>query len=283
MSKKIIRPIKISKKIIRPMHEDLRPSDFDLIVLGALQSVLGALQRIRQYSKITLPLLYVALMLLVISYFVRNPGCAMGAHILTYNIIATRFQEHILLVVIAAGAATLTSVPLGIIITRPTLKRLTPFIDIPVNIAQTVPGLAIIALFFTIFGLGFRTAVFALWLYSLLPILRNTSIGIQNIDPGIMEAARGMGMRPWRILTRIELPLALPILMAGIRTSIVVCVGSAALSTFIGAGGLGDLIVTGITLMRPNIVNTGAILCALLAVLLDNLLGSLELYLSGVE
>lgn len=255
------------------MYEDLHPSDFNLLVLSALQ-------RIRKYSKIILPLFYMVLMLAVISYFVKNPGCAMGARILTYNNIATMFREHILLVIIAAGAAVLTAIPLGIIITRPTLRRLTPFIDNPVNIAQTVPGLAIIALFFTTFGLGFRTAVFALWLYSLLPILRNTSIGIQNIDPGIMEAARGMGMRPWRILTRIELPLALPILMAGIRTSVVVCVGSAALSTFIGAGGLGDLIVTGISLIRPNIIYTGAILCALLAILLDNLLGSLELYLS---
>jgi osmoprotectant transport system permease protein len=189
------------------------------------------------------------------------------------------FREHITLVLVGSGAAILTSVPLGILITRPAMRRFTPLIDNPVNVAQTVPGLAILALFLTIFGLGFRTAVFALWLYSLLPILRNTSIGIQGIEPGIIEAARGMGMRPWRILIRIELPLALPIIMAGIKTATVVLVGSAALSTFIGAGGLGELIVTGIDLMRPNLIYTGAVLSALLAIFLDSLLGSLERYL----
>ena len=246
-----------------------------------VQSILKASYiKVKKRSKILLPLLYVTLMIITIVYYVNNPGGSMEARILNYTNVIKMFRQHITLVMLGSGLAILTSVPLGIIITRPSLKRLTPLIDNPVNVAQTVPGLAIIALFFTTFGLGFRTAVFALWLYSLLPILRNTSIGIQSIDEGVIEAAVGMGMRPLRILTRIELPLALPIIMAGIRTSVVVCVGSAALSSFIGAGGLGDLIVTGISLIRYNVIYAGAILSALLAILLDNLLGSLELYLS---
>ncbi len=257
---------------LSPKYDELHPSDVDSVIIKGILAI-------RNYSKILLPLFYVSMMIVTIVYFVNNPGGNMEARILNYENVIKMFREHILLVAMGAGAAILTSVPLGILITRPSLRRFAPFIDNPVNIAQTVPGLAILALFFTYLGMGWRTAVFALWLYSLLPILRNTSIGIQSIDPGVMEAAKGMGMRPWRILTKIEIPLALPIIMAGIRTSVVVCVGSAALSTFIGAGGLGDLIVTGISLIRYNIIYAGAILSALLAILLDNLLGSLELYL----
>ncbi|MBW6464187.1 MAG: ABC transporter permease [Firmicutes bacterium] len=234
---------------------------------------------IQKSGPVLVPLLSLAAMIVLIIYMVNNPGGAIEARILNYGNVLRMFREHITLVLVGSGAAILTSVPLGILITRPAMRRYTPLIDNPVNVAQTVPGLAILALFLTIFGLGFRTAIFALWLYSLLPILRNTSSGIQGIEPGIIEAARGMGMRPWRILIRIELPLALPIIMAGIKTATVVLVGSAALSTFIGAGGLGELIVTGIDLMRPTLIYTGAILSALLAILLDNLLGSLERYL----
>jgi osmoprotectant transport system permease protein len=262
----------MTKAALSPKYEDLHPAEIDsLLVL--------LLYKVKKYSQIILPLFYCVLMVGTIIYFVNNPGGSMGARILTYKNVITMFREHITLVLLASTAAILTSVPLGIIITRVSLRRLTPFIDNPVNIAQTVPGLAIMALFFIVFGIGIKTALFALWLYSLLPILRNTSIGIQSIDKGVMEAARGMGMHPLRILLKIELPLALPIIMAGIRTSVVVCVGSAALSTFIGAGGLGDLIVTGVSLVRYNIIYAGAILSALLAILLDNLLGSLELYL----
>ncbi len=236
---------------------------------------------IQKSGPVLVPFLSLAAMIALIVYMVNNPGGAIEARLLTYSNLLRMFREHITLVLVGSGAAILTSVPLGILITRPAMRKYTPLIDNPVNVAQTVPGLAILALFLTIFGLGFRTAVFALWLYSLLPILRNTSIGIQAIEPGIIEAARGMGMRPWRILIRIELPLALPIIMAGIKTAMVVLVGSAALSTFIGAGGLGELIVTGIDLMRPSLIYTGAILSALLAILLDNLLGTLEAFLKN--
>ena len=129
-----------------------------------------------------------------------------------------------------------------------------------VNIGQTIPSIAILALFMSILGLGVRTAVFALWLYSLLPILRNTYTGIQGVNPGIIEAARGMGMPPQRVLWRIEFPLALRVIMAGIRTAVVINVGTATLSTFIGAGGLGDLIITGLSLSRITITLTGGIL-----------------------
>jgi osmoprotectant transport system permease protein len=248
-------------------------------VTDKVSLVKRVLMKIKQYSRVLVPIATIMLMLATVVYYVNNPGGTTEARLLTYSNVLKMLRMHITLVLVGSGAAILTSVPLGILITRPSMRRLTPIVDNTINVAQTVPGLAVLALFFSVFGLGFRTAVFALWLYSLLPILRNTSIGIQSIQPGIIEAARGMGMRPWRILTRIELPLALPIIMAGIKTATVVLVGSAALATFIGAGSLGLLIVTGIDMMRASLIYTGAILSALLAILLDNLLESLERYL----
>jgi len=228
------------------------------------------------YRPFVVPAVVALIMTITIIYFVNNPGGAMGARILTYKGILKMLRQHINLVVIASSLAIMTAVPLGILITRQKFRVLTPIVDSIVNITQTVPSLAVLALSYVFLGIGFKTAVFALWLYALLPILRNTSIGIQSINEDIIDAAKGMGMTPLRILTRIELPLALSIMFAGIRTSIVISVGVATLSTFIGAGGLGDLIVTGLSLMRTHIILAGAILSALLAILLDNVLGSVE-------
>jgi len=234
---------------------------------------------VKKYWLVVFPVFLILLGVLTTVYFVNNPGGKMAAHILTYDKILRMLYQHILMVLLASACAVLFSVSLGILITRPRFKFIVPVVDNTVNIAQTVPSLAILALFYTIFGLGFKTALFALWLYSLLPILRNTSAGIQSIPDNIIEAAKGMGMSPAQILIRIELPLALPVIMAGIRVSVVVATGAAALATFIGAGGLGDLIVTGLSLQRNSIILTGGILTALLGILLDNICGTMEQYM----
>lgn len=234
---------------------------------------------LKKYRKIIFPLIIILLGIITTVYFVNNPGGKMAARLLNYQEVLRCLVQHITLVAVATGCAILVSVPLGIMITRPRFKKIVPIIDNTVNIGQTIPSLAILALFYTIFGLGFKTALFALWLYSLLPILRNTSSGIQNIPDEIIEAAKGMGMSPLHILTRVEIPLALPVIMAGIRVSVVVCTGAAALATFISAGGLGDLIVTGLALVRHSILFTGGILTALLGILMDNIFGSIEDYL----
>ncbi|MCR4418752.1 MAG: ABC transporter permease [Clostridia bacterium] len=209
-------------------------------------------------------------------YFVENPGGAMAARVLTYGHISTLVCQHVGMVVLSSLLAIAVAIPLGIMCSRPRLRVLGVVAENLVNLGQTIPSIAIIALFFTVLGLGFKTALFALWLYSLLPILRNTYAGIISIPPGVLEAARGMGMRPWRILTRIELPLAFPIIVAGIRTAVVVNVGTATLATFIGAGGFGHLIVTGISVQRPQLLLTGCTLSAVLAMLCDHLLGKME-------
>lgn len=235
---------------------------------------------LKKYSKITVPLFLVLLGAITIVYFVNNPGGKMASHILQYKEIMRMLRQHILMVLISSTFAILFSVSMGIIITRPRLKSFVPFVNSTVNIAQTIPSLAILALFYTVLGLGFQTALFALFLYSLLPILRNTAAGIHNISSNIIEAAQGMGMSPLHILTRIELPLALPVIMTGIRVSVVVATGAAALATFIGAGGLGDLIVTGLSLRRNTVILAGGILTALLGILLDNLFGTAEQYIA---
>lgn len=184
--------------------------------------------------------------------------------------------QHLKLVGISAGLAIATAVPLGILITRPKFKKFDWIVLNFANIGQTVPSLAILALVMSYFGLGWQTAIFALWFNSLLPILRNTVAGIENVNPSIIDAGRGMGMTNPQIFFKLELPNALYAIMAGIRTSVVINVGTAALAFLIGGGGLGDLIFTGISLYDTGIMLSGAAPVILLAILLDFLLGKLE-------
>lgn len=212
----------------------------------------------------------------LIWYVINNPTDSMVERMLSSEQISRSLREHIVLVAVSMAGALAVGIPGGIFLSRPGFYRLGKILENAVNVGQTVPSLAILAIFYTWLGLGFNTAVFAIWLYSILPILRNTFAGITSIDDEIIESARGMGMTRWRILLRIELPLAAPIIVAGIRTAIVINVGTATLATFIGAGGLGDLIVTGLSIRRDMIIVTGAGLSALLAILLDFWIGEIK-------
>jgi len=205
----------------------------------------------------------------------------MAARLLNYSQVLTSTRQHIVLVLVSSLLAIAAAVPLGIMISRPQFKKIGIIVENVINIAQTIPSLAILALFMTILGLGFNTAIFALWCYSLLPILRNTFAGINSVPEGAIQAAKGMGMTPWRILQKIELPLAYPVVMAGIRTAVVINVGTATLATFISAGGLGELIVTGISVGRDSLIVAGALLSAIMAVLFDHILSQVEAVLTG--
>ncbi len=235
--------------------------------------------QLKEDYNIYYPIILVILGIITAVYFVNNPGGTMAARLLNYKEVIRTLRQHITLVIISMVGAILFSVPMGIIVTRPKFKSIAPVVDNLTNIAQTVPSLAVLALVYTVLGLGFKTGLFALWLYSLLPILRNTSAGIQAIPDEIIEAAEGMGMNHTHIIFKIELPLALPVIMAGIRVSAVVCTGAAALATFIGAGGLGDLVVTGLALSRNTILLAGGILTALFGMFIDSIFGILEAYL----
>jgi osmoprotectant transport system permease protein len=144
------------------------------------------------------------------------------------------------------------------------------------NIGQGLPSIGVLALLAIFFGLGFRYALVGLVAYAFLPVLRNTMVGLRQVESAVIEAGRGMGMSKNAVLFRIELPLAVPIMLAGIRTALVITIGTATLATFIGAGGLGALIETGISLNRTPVLVTGAVLTSVLALFVDWLAGVAE-------
>ncbi|MCC9024415.1 osmoprotectant update ABC transporter permease/substrate-binding subunit OpuFB [Bacillus nakamurai] len=182
--------------------------------------------------------------------------------------------EHIQISLIALFFAVLISIPLGIYLTRK--QKLAEVIIGITAVLQTIPSLALLGLLIPIAGIGKIPAVIALIVYALLPILRNTYTGIKEIDPSLIEAARAMGMNSRKRLVKVELPLAMPVIMAGIRTAMVLIVGTATLAALIGAGGLGDLILLGIDRNNTELILIGAIPAAILAILFDFLLRKLE-------
>jgi osmoprotectant transport system permease protein len=211
------------------------------------------------------------------SYYVINyPQDRIVERFMSYDKIIMALTQHIKIVVISSLLAIGTSVPLGILLTRPKFKKFAPRVLSIVNIGQTIPSLAIVALFVGILGIGINTAILALWIYSLLPILNNTLVGIIGVDGAIIEAAKGMGMLPKRILFKIELPLALPVMVAGIRTAVTINIGTAIFAAFVGGGGLGDLIIAGNNVNRWQILVLGATLPALMAILSDIAFGIVE-------
>jgi osmoprotectant transport system permease protein len=184
-------------------------------------------------------------------------------------------QQHIKLVVVSGGLAILAGVPFGILLSRRAMRRVAEPIMQVLNVSTTIPTLAILALAMSVMGIGERPAIFALWLHALLPIVRNSYEGMRALPAHMLEAARGMGMQPRQILRRVELPNALPIILAGIRTALVINVGTVPLAFLIGGGGLGELIFSGIDLFEPGMMLAGAIPTGILAVILDFLLGRL--------
>lgn len=177
---------------------------------------------------------------------------------------------HLLLVGVSIGVATLVGIPLGILITRQAQLR-KPILGIA-NILQTVPSLALFGFLISvplIGGIGAKTAIIALTLYSLLPIIRNTYTGITNVDPAIREAALGMGMTDRQLLLQVEIPLALGVILAGVRVATVIAIGVATIAAAIGAGGLGVFVFRGIAMVNNQLILAGAIPAAVLAILAD--------------
>ncbi|MDW0108457.1 osmoprotectant update ABC transporter permease/substrate-binding subunit OpuFB [Sporosarcina aquimarina] len=188
--------------------------------------------------------------------------------------LASALLEHIQISLIALVFAVLISIPLGIYLTNK--QRIAESVIGASAVLQTIPSLALLGLLIPLLGIGKVPAIIALVAYALLPILRNTYTGIKEVDPSLKEAATAMGMTTWKRLTKVELPLAMPVIMAGIRTSMVLIVGTATLAALIGAGGLGDLILLGIDRNNPSLIVLGAIPAALLALAFDFLLKKFE-------
>ncbi|MDZ8261083.1 ABC transporter permease [Nostoc sp. ChiQUE01b] len=185
--------------------------------------------------------------------------------------------EHLFLVSIAIGIAILVGIPLGILITRKTYLR-QPILGIA-NIFQTIPSLALFGLLIPvpiIGGIGAVPAIVALTVYSLLPIIRNTYTGIASIDPAIREAGRGMGMTDKQLLLQVEIPLAMGVILAGVRVATVIAIGIATIAAAIGAGGLGVFIFRGISVVNDQLILAGAVPAAGIALLADFAIGWLE-------
>lgn len=190
------------------------------------------------------------------------------------DLIQEAFMQHIYLSFVALAIGIAIALPLGILVAR--YRRIAePVIGITA-IFQTIPSLALFGFLVPLIGIGAKTALIALIIYALLPILRNTYTGISNIDESMIEAGRGMGMTKSQLLWQIEFPLALPFIMAGIRTATVLTVGIATLATFVGAGGLGDVIYRGLQSYNNSLVLAGALPVALLAILFDLILKWIE-------
>jgi osmoprotectant transport system permease protein len=180
--------------------------------------------------------------------------------------------EHISIVGVAVGLAILTGVPIGIAITQN--QRAAEIVIYLASIIITIPSIALFGLMIPLLstigqGIGYLPAVLAILLYSQLPIIRNTYTAITNVDPALREAARGMGMTSMQRLSRVEIPLAVPVIMGGIRTAVVMNIGVAAIAAYIGAGGLGVLISRGITQTDSRQLIVGAIAVSLLAIIAD--------------
>jgi osmoprotectant transport system permease protein len=187
--------------------------------------------------------------------------------------------QHIALVVVSELAAIAVAIPAAILAVRnDRAKRVVMGFG---NVAQTIPTLAIIALVFPLIGIGFWPSVIGLWAYAILPIITNTVSGIESVDENTVEAARGMGMTRREILRKIQIPLALPVIFAGIRTSVVLNVGTAYLAFFIGGGGLGLWVVGGIQLYNMPQVIAGAVPGALLAIAADLIFAAIERHVGG--
>lgn len=188
--------------------------------------------------------------------------------------IVQRTGEHLLLVAIAIAVATLIGIPLGVLITRKAVLR-QPIL-IVANVLQTIPSLALFGLLIPLAGIGAVPAIVALTLYSFLPIIRNTYTGISSIDPAIREAGRGMGMTDWQLLTQVEIPLAMSVILAGVRVATVIGIGIATIAAAIGAGGLGALIFRGISVVNDQLILAGAVPAAAIALVADFAIGWLE-------
>lgn len=224
------------------------------------------------------PVLVALALLGLYLYLNLTPARLTDAFVLNRAYVTTRVIQHIQITVISFGLATLVGLPVGVLLSQAGRWLSVPAFAIA-NLGQAVPSIGILALGFTYIGLGVQGAIIALVIYALLPIMRNTVVGLQAVDTGVQEAARGMGMTPRQILFWVKLPLASPVIFAGLRISLVLVIGTATLANFIGGGGLGDLIAAS-DFYHPRPILVGAVLVSALALLADWGLGLVELLLT---
>ncbi|MEB7389622.1 MAG: ABC transporter permease [Aerococcus urinaeequi] len=182
--------------------------------------------------------------------------------------------EHIYMSLISLGLGVIVAVPLGILLSQ--VPKVANVVISFVSVLQTIPTLALLALMIPFLGVGKVPAIVALFIYSLLPILRNTYLGMSNVNPDLLDAAKGMGLKRMQIIRQVQLPLAVPVIMAGIRLSTVYVIAWTTLASYIGGGGLGDMIFNGLNLFRPDLILGGTIPVTILAVIVDLVMARIE-------
>jgi osmoprotectant transport system permease protein len=225
-----------------------------------------------------MPYMVLAGIALAIAWGLYASGLA--AEILTYNKdIVYLTKQHLMLVAVSGSAAIVSGVGIGVWLSRPWMARWAEGAIQAVNLVTSIPTLGKLALMMSLLGIGALPAIVGLWIATLLPIIRNTYEGIRAVPPHLVDAAHGMGMGPSAILARVELPNALFVIFAGVRTAMAVNVGTAPIAFLIGGGGLGELIFTGIDLQQHAMMLAGAIPTALLAVAVDFLFGQAQYWL----
>jgi osmoprotectant transport system permease protein len=223
------------------------------------------------------PALVVVIVAAVVIWALTSDLNANELETLNLSTILTLTGQHILITLAVTVLVVLIGVPLGIALTRPGLRVAAPLVLLVANIGQAAPALGVIVLFFLWTNIeGLWAVTIPLVFYTLLPVLRNTMVGIRQVDPTLIDAARGIGMSSGGVLRRVELPLAVPLILAGLRTSLVLAVGTATLAFFVNGGGLGELIDTGYKLQLNSVMYVGAVLAIGLALLVDWLGGIAE-------
>jgi osmoprotectant transport system permease protein len=201
------------------------------------------------------------------------------ASALTRSKLQAQFVQHLTITLWASLLVIAVAIPLGVLLTRPRYRSLAAPVLTVANSGQAMPAYGLVVLFAAWLGTGMRTVIIALAFFAVLPVLRNTMVGLNQVDQVVIEAGWGMGMSRRQVLRRIELPLATPVILAGVRTALVLTVGMAALAFLIGGGGLGETINSGLKLSRNQVVVTGAGLVALLALTVDWLAAMAERFL----
>jgi osmoprotectant transport system permease protein len=229
----------------------------------------GGAHRLRPARLVTTPLVLLAV-LLTLYFWVTSQGLdSIEQRTLNRDYLVTALLAQLKIALLASVIILLIAVPLGIVLSRRRARLAAPLFLMLANIGQAFPAIGLLVLLTLVFGIGLRVALICFVAYGVLPVLRNTIVGLQQIDPSLIEAAHGIGMKPRQILTRVELPLAVPVLLAGVRTTLVLTVGVATLATFVNAGGLGDIIVNGLKLNRIPVEVTGALLTMCVAFFVD--------------
>lgn len=222
----------------------------------------------------------VLVLALVAATYVWISGRELGApeqRNLNREVIVEKLLDHLTITGVSAFFVLIIAIPAGVLLTRPAVRWATPVVLALANIGQSAPVIGVLVLLVIITGqVGLQTAVISIVVYSVLPIIRNTIVGIQGVDRNTLDAAKGLGMSKIQVLFRVELPLAVPVILAGVRTALILIVGVATLATFVNAGGAGDLINTGLKLQRVTVLVTGAVLAACIALMVDWVAGIAE-------